>query len=309
MMQNHHNLSRPAGQKLRRNKLKTQEWLDELLLVLPASVLLLTFLILPFLMAGYLSFTDQRLIPRPIPTEFVGFQNYLTVLRDPEFWQAFKNTAYFVVLVVPFQCAISLLCALLLNSELHLRSLFRSVALLPLVTPMTVIVVIWAALYRIPDGFLNSVLHLFGFQGYVDWLGDMTFAMPAIVLLSAWATFPFQMLIFLAGLQDIPMERYEAAKIDGAGTWEMFRYITFPGLRNTNIFILIITTLQAFKLFTQVDILTHGGPLGSTNTLVRYMVQEGYSSQQVGYASAVAVVFVILVGALAVLQRVLLKNE
>lgn len=308
-MQNQHNLASQTGKKTRRGSPKTQEWLDELLLIAPASLLLLTFLILPFLMAGYLSFTDERLVPRPIPTEFVGLQNYINVLKDPEFWQAFRNTAYFAVLVVPFQCAISLACALLLNSELPLRSLFRSVSLLPLVTPMTVIVVIWAALYRIPDGFLNSVLHFFGMEGYIDWLGDSRFAMPAIVLLSAWATFPFQMLIFLAGLQDIPMERYEAAKIDGAGPWQMFRYITLPGLRNTNIFILIITTLQAFKLFTQVDILTRGGPLGSTNTLVRYMVQEGYSAQQVGYASAVAVVFVILVGAFAILQRVLLKNE
>ncbi|GEM45547.1 carbohydrate ABC transporter permease [Deinococcus cellulosilyticus] len=308
-MQTPPNIAAQAASRPRRRSRKTQEWLDELLLIAPASVLLLTFLILPFLMAGYLSFTDERLVPRPIPTEFVGLQNYLQVLQDPDFWQAFRNTAYFVILVVPFQCTLSLMCALLLNSELPLRSMFRSVSLLPLVTPMTVIVVIWAALYRIPDGFMNSILHLFGFQGYVDWLGDARFAMPAIVLLSAWATFPFQMLIFLAGLQDIPMERYEAAKMDGAGPWHMFRYVTLPGLRNTNIFILIITTLQAFKLFTQVDILTRGGPLGSTNTLVRYMVQEGYTAQQVGYASAVAVVFVILVGALAILQRVLLKNE
>ncbi|MER3444694.1 MAG: ABC transporter permease [Meiothermus sp.] len=261
-------------------------------------------------MAGYLSLTDIRLIPRPIPTEFVGLENYFRVLGDPEFWQAFRNTLAFAVMVVPFQCAISLGVALLLNGRLPLRSFFRSVMLLPLLTPITVTVVIWAVLYRIPDGFVNNLIKAFGYTGgYVDWLGSPFWALPAIVLLSAWATFPFQMLIYLAGLQDIPHERYEAARIDGAGAWQQFRYVTFPGLLNTNIFVLIITTIQAFKLFTQVNILTRGGPNGATQTLVRYMVEEGYTAQMIGYASAVAVIFVVLVGSLAVLQRVLLKNE
>ncbi|MER3483004.1 MAG: ABC transporter permease [Meiothermus sp.] len=261
-------------------------------------------------MAGYLSLTDIRLIPRPIPTEFVGLQNYREVLSSPEFWQAFRNTFVFALLVVPFQCAISLGMALLLNSSLPLRSFFRSVAMLPLLTPITVTVVIWAVLYRIPDGFMNHLIKALGYSGnYIDWLGSPFWALPAIVLLSAWATFPFQMLIYLAGLQEIPQERYEAARIDGANGGQQFRYITFPGLLNTNIFVLIITTIQAFKLFTQVNILTHGGPNGATQTLVRYMVEEGYTAQRIGYASAVGVLFVILVGGLAVAQRLLLKNE
>jgi multiple sugar transport system permease protein len=285
-------------------------YLDELLLILPATLLLAIFVVLPFFMAGYLSFTDIRLIPRPIPTEFVGLDNYRRVLSDPEFWQAFRNTLAFALMVVPFQCAISLGVALLLNSRLPLRSFFRSVALLPLLTPITVTVVIWAVLYRIPDGFMNNLIKALGYTGsYIDLLGSPFWALPAIVLLSAWATFPFQMLIYLAGLQDIPHERYEAARIDGAGAWQQFRYVTFPGLLNTHIFVLIITTIQAFKLFTQVNILTRGGPNGATQTLVRYMVEEGYTAQMIGYASAVAVIFVVLVGSLAVLQRIVLKNE
>ena len=286
------------------------EYLGELVLILPASVLLAVFTVLPFFMAGYLSLTDIRLIPRPIPTEFVGLQNYREVLSSPEFWQAFRNTFVFALLVVPFQCAISLGMALLLNSSLPLRSFFRSVAMLPLLTPITVTVVIWAVLYRIPDGFMNHLIKALGYSGnYIDWLGSPFWALPAIVLLSAWATFPFQMLIYLAGLQEIPQERYEAARIDGANGGQQFRYITFPGLLNTNIFVLIITTIQAFKLFTQVNILTHGGPNGATQTLARYMVEEGYTAQRIGYASAVGVLFVILVGGLAVAQRLLLKNE
>lgn len=296
----------PRHLRLRR----VRDYLDELVLILPATVLLSVFVVLPFLMAGFLSLTDIRLIPRPIPTEFVGLDNYRRVLSNPEFWQAFRNTFLFALMVVPFQCSISLAVALLLNSRLPLRSLFRSIALLPLLTPITVTVVIWAVLYRIPDGFMNHLIRALGYSGnYIDWLGSPHWALPAIVLLSAWATFPFQMLIYLAGLQDIPQERYEAARIDGANGWQQFRYITFPGLLNTNIFVLIITTIQAFKLFTQVDILTKGGPNGSTQTLVRYMVEEGYTAQMIGYASAVGVVFVILVGGLAVLQRLVLKNE
>lgn len=285
-------------------------FLDEFILILPATLLLLGFFILPFVMAGYLSLTNQQLIPRPIPTLFVGLDNYTRVLSDPEFWQAFRNTFYFAAMVVPLQCAISLGAAILLNSDLPARSFFRSIAFLPIVTPITVIVVIWAALFQIPDGFLNNVIHFFGYQGnYIDWLGNSAWAMPSIVLLSAWASFPFQMLIYLAGLQDIPSERYEAARIDGANAWAQFRHVTFPGLRNTNIFVLITTSIQAFKLFTQVDILTKGGPLGATNTMVRYMVQEGFVSQRIGYASAVAIVFFVIVAVFAVMQRVLLPNE
>lgn len=292
-----------------RSRRKRQSLREELFLLLPALALLLVFLIVPFVMAVVLSFTDQRLVPSPVPTGFVGFDNYRQILADPEFWQAFRNTAYFALLVVPFQCAISLGVAVLLNGTFPLRGLFRTVSILPLMTPITVSIIIWAAFYRIPDGLFNNILKLFGAQSYVDWLGSSVWAMPAIVLLSAWATFPFQMLLYLAGLQDIPEERYEAARLDGASGWNLFRYVTLPGLLNTNILVLITTTIQAFKLFTQVDILTKGGPVGSTNTLVRYMIQQGYSSQLVGYGSAVAVIFVLLVGAFALLQRALIKNE
>lgn len=305
-------VAKPTLPKPPRTSRRTRSYrfLDELILILPATLLLLGFFILPFVMAGYLSLTNQQLVPRPIPTLFVGFNNYTRVLSDPAFWQAFRNTFYFAAMVVPFQCALALGAAILLNSELPARSFFRSVAFLPLVTPITVIIVIWAALFQIPDGFLNNVISFFGYQGsYVDWLGSSRWAMPSIVLLSAWATFPFQMLIYLAGLQDIPAERYEAARIDGAGAWAQFRHVTFPGLRNTHIFVLITTTIQAFKLFTQVDILTRGGPLGATNTMVRYMVQEGFVAQRIGYASAVAIIFFVIVAVFALLQRVLLPNE
>lgn len=286
---------------------------QELGMLAPAALLLLAFVIVPFLLSSYMSFTNERLMPRPIPTVFVGWRNYVGLLTDSRFWQAFGNTLYFAVLVVPFQCAIALGAALVLNSRLPCRGLFRSIVLMPLLTPITVVIAIWAALYQVPNGFFNTLVNAFTSStasgDYVDFLGSTHLAMPAIVLLSAWATFPFQMLIYLAGLQEIPEDRYEAATLEGAGAWQRFKAVTWPGLRNTNIFVLIITSIGALKLFTQVNILTGGGPLGATNTLINYMFTNGYADGRIGYASAVSMVFFCIVAMIAIGQRLIFKNE
>lgn len=283
---------------------------QELAMLLPALIFLVVVIVVPFLLSVWFSFTDQRLVPRPIPTRFVGLTNYARMFDDPLFWQALWNTVFFALLVVPFQLAMSLGAALILNSALPFRSFFRAIAILPLLLPMTVIVAIWAVLFRIPNGPLNSVYQwVTGSAGYVDWLGNPSIAMISIVLLSAWATFPYQMLIYLAGLQDIPQDLYEAAKIDGAKRWQRFRYVTWPGLRNVNVFLLIITTIDALKLFTQVNILTKGGPNGATTTIIHYLFVQGYSTQRIGHASAVAVFFFVAVTAIALLQRRFFKNE
>ncbi|MCB1494199.1 MAG: sugar ABC transporter permease [Bauldia sp.] len=289
-----------------KSKSRRQQWL----MLSPAILGLSLIVILPFFLSIWFSFTDQRLVPRPIPTQVVGFRNYERILTDDEFWQAVGNTVLFAVLVVPFQLAISLGAAMILNSKLRLRAALRTVAILPLLLPMTVIVAIWAVLYRIPNGPFNAVFQLFAGSGnYVDWLGSSSTAMVAIVVLSAWATFPYQMLIYLAGLQDIAEELYEAARIDGATRWQQFWNVTWPGLRNVNIFLLIITTIGALKLFTQIAILTRGGPNGSTTTIIYYLFKEGYQTQKVGFASAVAVMFFLAVTAIALLQRKIFKNE
>lgn len=279
-------------------------------LLAPAIILLLIFIIAPFFLSGYLSFTNERLIPRPIPTQWVGWLNYSRALTDPDFWQAIRNTLYFTVLIVPFQCALALGVALLLNKKLAGLTIFRSIAMLPLLAPITVIIAIWAALYQVPNGFFNTAVNIVtGDDRIIDFLGSKSLAMPAIVLLSAWASFPFQMLIYLAGLQEIPEDRYEAATLEGASTWQKFKAVTWPGLLNVNVFVLIITTVQAFKLFTQVNILTKGGPLGSTNTIINYMFVNGYSEGRIGFASAVSMLFFILVALIAIVQRLIFKNE
>ncbi|MEC9196819.1 MAG: sugar ABC transporter permease [Pseudomonadota bacterium] len=283
---------------------------QELAMLLPAMACLVLIIVVPFCLSIGFSFTDQRLMPRPIPTRFVGLTNYERMFADRLFWQAIGNTVLFTVLVVPFQLIISLCVAMALNAAIPFRGLFRTISILPLLLPITVVVAIWAVLYRIPTGPLNTIFQLFaGPEAYIDFVGGSDTAMVAIVVLSAWATFPYQMLIYLAGLQDVPGDLYEAAELDGATAWQRFRFVTWPCLRNVNIFLLIITTIQALKLFTQVSVMTKGGPNGSTTTIIYYLFQQGFTSQKIGYASAISVFFFIAVTTIAVLQRVFLKNE
>lgn len=291
-------------------RIRTRGQSQELAMLLPALIFIIALVVVPFLLSVGFSFTDQRLVPRPIPTKVIGLTNYERMLVDPQFWQAIWNTVLFALIVTPVQLSMSLGAALILNSAIPFRSFFRAAAILPLLLPMTVIVSVWAVLFRIPAGPFNAVYQWFAGQGnYVDFLGNPSTAMLSIVALSAWATFPYQMLIYLAGLQDIPQDLYEAARLDGAKAWQRFRYVTWPGLRNVNIFLLIITTVGALKLFTQVDILTKGGPNGATTTIIHYLFKQGYATQKIGYASAVAVFFFVAVTAIALFQRRIFKNE
>ena len=290
--------------------IKSRSIRQELAMLLPAMLVLLAIIIVPFVLSIGFSFTDQRLVPRPIPTRFIGLTNYERMFADRLFWQSLQNTVLFTVLVVPFQLAISLCAALALNAAIPFRSFFRSVSILPLLLPMTVVAAIWSMLYRIPTGPFNAIYQAFiGPDNYIDFIGGSSTAMVAVVVLSAWATFPYQMIIYLAGLQDISPELHEAAKLDGAKRWARFRYVTWPGLRNVNIFLLILTTIQALKLFTQIAVMTKGGPNNATTTIIYYLFQQGFTTQKVGYASAIAVFFFVAVTSIALLQRVLLKNE
>jgi multiple sugar transport system permease protein len=277
----------------------------------PALALIAVFIVLPFILAILLSFSNQRIPPNlNIPTEFVGVANYIRMLAQPEFHQAFLNTALFCILVTPLQSGIALAAAMLLNSKLPARNLFRGIFFLPTVITMVVVCVIWFALFRL-DGFFNQVLSLVtgGTVGPIDWLHEPWLALPSLILLSAWQGFPFQMVVYLAGLQQINPELYEAAKVDGAKPWDEFWGVTMPGLRNTHIFVLVTTTIFAFKLFTQVNLLTEGGPNGATQTVVRYIYEQGFRRGNVGLAAAASVIFFLVVLAISISQRIIFKSE
>ena len=278
----------------------------------PALLLLLVFLLVPFLMAIGLSFTDQRLIPNPnLPTQFVGLRNFARLIEDETFHRALLNNFLFAVVVVPVQTSLALLLAVLVNQKLRFVNVFRTIFFSPVVTMMVVVAIVWTFLYNPGAGFINQVLNTlsFGLLGPYDWLNDTKLAFPSIMVVSIWQGVGFQMVIYLAGLQDIPSELYEAAQVDGANQWQQFRNVTLPQLRNTTIFVVIATTILSFKLFTQVWVMTQGGPQESTMTTMIMLYREGFRQLKVGYASAIAIVFFVIELAVSLAQRVFLKEE
>lgn len=345
-----------------------------LLLGGPAFLLLLVFLIGPFFMGVWFSFTDQRLIS-PEPTKLVGMRNYSRLLQvsiltldplvdpttkqplrdkngnmqypsfralthdqqkypqyfemedwftvdlanhryvvlatDPTFLHSLFNNFFFTLVIVPLQGGVALLLALLVNQKLKGRNFFRTIYFSPVVTSMVVISIVWTFLYDKNVGLMNQFLKTlsFGALGPVDWLGNPSTAMLAIIIMSAWQGAGFQMVLFLAGLQEIPEQLFEAASIDGANAWQKFVHVTLPGLRNVLVFVLISITIAAFQLFTQVFVMTNGGPRDATSTVVFDIVQQGFREQNIGSASAISVFFFLLILAISLVQRYLTRER
>jgi multiple sugar transport system permease protein len=277
----------------------------------PALVLLVLFLVLPFFMAVYLSFTNQRLLPGPLPVDFIGLRNYVRLLQDDTFLRALLNNFIFVLVVVPVQTGLAFMMALLVNQKLPGVRFFRTIYFSPVVTPMVVVAIVWSFLYNPGQGLINAFLCTisFGHLGPYQWLDSPHLALPAIIILSIWQGVGFQMVIYLAGLQGISQTLYEAARIDGASTWKRVLYITLPQLRNITIFVVVATTILAFKLYTQVAVLTQGEPEDATMTTVFYLVNQGYSMLQVGYASAISVIFFLIILVFSIIQRFVVREE
>jgi multiple sugar transport system permease protein len=276
------------------------------LMLAPAGVLMITFLLIPIGLTFVLAFTNARLIS-PEPAKFIGIANFTRLFDNETFWRSLINTVVFAVVIVPFQSAIALALALLINVKMRGVNFFRTVYFLPVVTSMVVVSMLWMFMYQ-PNGLINALLAKVGVQG-PDWLGDPRTALIALILMSAWQACGFHMVIWLSGLQTIPGELYEAASLDGASPWQQFAHVTWPGLRQTAIFILITITISAFSLFTQVNIMTQGGPLDSTSTVVFMAVRTGFQQQQTGYAAAISLVFFVIVLAVSLLQRYLTRDK
>lgn len=239
----------------------------------------------------------------------LGDSHYALMAKDPTFWQSLGNNFYFALLVVPLQTALALLLALLINQKIRFVNVFRTMYFSPVVTAMVIIAVVWSFLYNPQFGLINQMLGSFGL-GPFQWLQDSASAMPSIVIMSIWQGVGFQMVIFLAGLQDIPEDLYEAADIDGAGLFQRFRFITLPMLRNTMIFVVLTTTILAFRLFDQVNVMTpDGGPGGSTATMIWYAIRRGWRESEIGFASAVSVVFTVIVLLISLIQRGVVRSE
>ncbi|MFB0844801.1 carbohydrate ABC transporter permease [Paenibacillus oleatilyticus] len=275
--------------------------------VLPAVILLIVFLLLPFVFAVIFGFTKFNLL-RPDKIQFIGLDNYITLFKDKLFYKSLFNTLYFSVIVVPVQSAVALALALLVNNQLKMRNVFRIAYFSPVITSMTVIAILWIYLYNPNEGLVNSALHLFGIPNQ-PFLRSAGQAMNSIIFMSVWQAAGYQMMIFLAGLQSIPKDLYEASAIDGANKFQQLKFITIPSLYNVIVFVLTITTIQAVKLFTQPYIMTNGGPENSTRTLALLIYQQGFQFRNAGYASAVSVIFFVIVVVISFSMKKFLKDK
>ncbi len=277
----------------------------------PALLGLTAFIAIPFALAAGLSFTNLRL-GSPLPVQWVGFQQYGRVLGDASFQRALINNAVFAGVVVPLQTTLALLLAIVLNRNLPGRAIFRTLFFMPVVFPMALVAVIWELIYAPgPNGLANGFLHFVTFGAWTphDFLDNPYLALPAIVVLSIWQGVGFQMIILLAGLQSIPEMLYEAARIDGANRWNQFVHVTLPQLRNPLIFTALVTSILAFRVFDQVQIMTQGGPNDATTTVMYQAVRTAFDRQQVGQASAMTVIFFLIVLLFTWVQRSLVKEE
>jgi multiple sugar transport system permease protein len=281
------------------------------LFLAPALMVIGVFFALPVLGALVLSFTDYDLyaLADPHNVRFVGLHNYLALLQRPLFWAALGHTVYFVAVAVPLSMAVSLGGALLLNSPLaRAQAFFRTALFAPVVTTVVAVAIIWRYLFNTKYGVVNALLDTLGLHP-VDWLGDPRWAMPTIILFAVWKNFGYNMIIFLAGLQAIPSTLYEAARIDGASPWRQFRHITWPMLRPTLLMVAILTVSGYFQLFAEPYVMTEGGPLQSTVSVLYLMYDEGFTWWNLGSASAVAFALFVVMFAVTALMLRLSKQD
>lgn len=279
------------------------------LFCVPAVGLLVVFLAVPFVLAVHLSFTSQRLTS-PLPRHWVGWGNYRALWHDESFRKALLNTFVFALVVVPVQTVLALALAVLVNQKTRGIRIFRAIFFGPVVMGIAVASSVWFLLLDRSNGLVNGALRTLTL-GHVhpDWLQSTHTALLAIIIVSIWSSVGFQMVIILAGLQDVPTDVLEAAEVDGANAWQRFVHVTLPAIRNTLVFVTTMTTIFAFRLFDQVYIMTQGGPLGSTDTVLLELVKVGYERQQVARACAIAVVFFCIVVTVTIVQRLFVRER
>ena len=247
--------------------------------------------------------------------EWFGWQSgddrVVVLASDVVFMKALVNTFFFVAVVAPVQAGLALVLALLINQRLRAINVFRAIYFMPVVVSIVVVSLLWQFIYSPGNGLLNNILDWFSF-GLIaprDWLGDTGTALPSIMAMSIWQGVGFHMVIWLSGLQTISPTLYEAAHIEGASKWQTFRFITWPGLRNTAVLIIIVITMQAFALFAQIDVMTGGGPLDSTQVLVFQAVERGYQRQDISGGSTISVLLFLIVLTISLIQRYLTREK
>ena len=261
-------------------KSMSKETVAGIVFVLPAVIFICVFLVLPALLAFGYSFQQYNML-KPAQKVFIGLTNYIDVLKNPAFYKSLFNTVYFAAIVVPLQTIVALGLALLVNKKLKTSKIARICFFSPVVTSMVVVAILWTFLYNKDSGLINSLLNSIGIQSQPFLLSEKQ-AMNSIIFMSIWQAAGYQMMIFLAGLQDVPEELYEAASLDGCNWWDKFKNVTLPCIKNVS-------------LFTQPYIMTGGGPNESTKTLAYMIYEQGFQYRNVGYSCAIAVIFFLVI--------------
>lgn len=275
-------------------KRKLNQWqrvLAPYFFVAPGFIFYMMVTFIPAIIGVWLSFTNWSIISPEF--DFVGMENYIKMLNDERFWTAVYNTAIYSLGLIPGVIIFSLAIALLLNSKIKNIVFFRTLFYLPVITPIAVASVIWTWIYHPRIGIMNWIIELFGLSR-INWLQNPDTVMLAIIIMGIWLSIGSKMIIYLAALQGIPRSYYEAAEIDGASKWQLFRHITLPLLKPTTLFIMITTTMGAFRVFAQVNIMTQGGPVDRSLVLVYYIFQRAFTDLRMGYAAAMSVFLFII---------------
>lgn len=268
------------------------------ILLLPNLIIFLMFSVFPVISTLGISFTSWDLLGKP---KWIGLNNYINLLKDETFFKVTGNTFYFTVVSVPVCLVFSFGMALLLDSKIKHVKMWRAIYFLPVISSMVVAAIVWNWLYNPQFGLINYFLGLFGIEGPA-WLSDTKWAMPAVIITNIWKNMGYNMMLFLAGLQSISSNYYEAAELDGANFWQKTRYITIPMISFTTIFVIITSVIGSFQVFDLVMMMTDGGPARSTSVMVHYLYQNAFSYFKMGYACAQAVVLTLIVLILTLLQ-------
>lgn len=293
--------SNVAGRRGRRLNLKQREALTGWLFVSPALIGFGIFTFGAILYSLYLSFTDYDMFGTP---EWVGLENYIKAFtNDDYFYQYFGNTFYFAIVLVPVVLVISLFLAILINKKVgKLTKAYRVALFLPSITSTVAVSMVWLWIFNPDMGILNNFLTAIGFHNPPMWLSDPEWSKPALIIMRVWQMSGYYMLLFLAGLQTIPETLYEAAEVDGASSWQRFTRITVPMLSNTTFVVVILLIIESFNMFESIFVMTEGGPLGSTSTIMYYIYEQGFMSYNMGYASALAWIFFALILVFTLIQ-------
>lgn len=268
----------------------------------PYFCFFILFSIIPIFYGLFVSFHDWTLIGKE---GFVGLQNYLYALKDPDFWASLWNTTYFAIISTPFMIITPFLLALILDSKVKGRTLLRTVFFMPNILSVAVVSFIWIFVLAPYSGLLNTVLHNIGILGpeqEIFWLSEPNLAWISIVMITLWWTQGFNMIVLLAGLQDIPVDHYEAATLDGANAWQRLKYITLPAMRGLIVLITVLQVIASFKVFGQVWLVTRGGPGNETRTMIQYIYETGFTANDLGLSTSMSFIFFVFLVVLSFLQ-------